>query len=302
MARFLILLSFFGLVLASPVPAYALGGGGGPNAQSGDDAPDLPETCDTEVWDVMKTKAWMEGKREMEVNQTLILKPDSVLEYSCFAVQVAIMNQAADFLFGDNLINPLVFDQPVIVPMVGALPNPPSRVGGLTPLTLDNMMNPVVGDTNIKYQGFNFWHSSAGGTGQLMPLCTSMSAVWDFLRCQDFGQGNVTDFIKFDNIEKKDNDPRRKISDSLLKCDEPNRERKWKDAKKVQNPVPSIPPAKGGVETELTYLNKLNPASCGAMVKTGLKVKIRNQQGQDTEKEDAVCVAPGCSYNGSSCQ
>lgn len=47
-------------------------------------AQDLPPTCDAEFHDLMRSRAWMEAQREVEVSETLILKPKSVLAYSCF--------------------------------------------------------------------------------------------------------------------------------------------------------------------------------------------------------------------------
>lgn len=44
----------------------------------------IPDTCDADYYDVLRARSYVEGKREMEVAQRIILKPDSVLEYSCF--------------------------------------------------------------------------------------------------------------------------------------------------------------------------------------------------------------------------
>ncbi len=41
-------------------------------------------SCDPDFLEVMKARSWMQGKREMEVAQSLILKSGSVLQYSCF--------------------------------------------------------------------------------------------------------------------------------------------------------------------------------------------------------------------------
>ena len=45
---------------------------------------DERETCDPEIWDVMKDRAWMEGQREITQNKNLIPRPDSVLSMTCF--------------------------------------------------------------------------------------------------------------------------------------------------------------------------------------------------------------------------
>ncbi|HRQ60324.1 MAG TPA: hypothetical protein PLO23_02230, partial [Alphaproteobacteria bacterium] len=47
-------------------------------------AQEVSKTCDITVQNQMKQQGWLEGQRELEMAQRLILKPDSVLEYSCF--------------------------------------------------------------------------------------------------------------------------------------------------------------------------------------------------------------------------
>ncbi len=42
------------------------------------------ETCDPDFWDVLKDRAWEEGQREINQNQNLIARPDSVLAMTCF--------------------------------------------------------------------------------------------------------------------------------------------------------------------------------------------------------------------------
>lgn len=43
-----------------------------------------PETCEEDVWDIIKSRAEMEANREITQNQNLISKPDSVLMLTCF--------------------------------------------------------------------------------------------------------------------------------------------------------------------------------------------------------------------------
>ncbi len=152
--RFIVLtfLAFFGLS-SLPSPAFSQA---------------VPATCDQDFLDVMEARAWMEGKREMEVAQRLILKPDSVLEYSCF-------NTRADQLQGANLFSK---------------PGRPHSLKILVTASLNNYLD-------------NFWHSYGGGTVSGGSGCGVMRYVWDKLKCVDFDQNM---FISFSEIAG--NDPR----------------------------------------------------------------------------------------------
>ncbi len=52
-----------------PLPLYAAG---------------VPKTCDEGFYESLKAKAWLEGQREMTVNENILYKPDSILQYSCY--------------------------------------------------------------------------------------------------------------------------------------------------------------------------------------------------------------------------
>ena len=61
--------------------AFFTFGGGTALAQA------LPKSCDSDVYDVIKASAETSVQREIEAAQSIILKPDSVLQYSCFRKQ-----------------------------------------------------------------------------------------------------------------------------------------------------------------------------------------------------------------------
>ncbi|MDB2683035.1 hypothetical protein N9Z27_02145 [Alphaproteobacteria bacterium] len=86
----------FILFLAIAVPAMAQGGGGGQENKG------IPDSCNPDVMEVMNLRAKLEGEREMEVAQALILRPDSVLEYSCFAENVKLLGASAENMFSGN--------------------------------------------------------------------------------------------------------------------------------------------------------------------------------------------------------
>lgn len=62
----------------------------------------LPASCDSEFMSVMEARATMEGEREIEMAETLILKPDSVLAYSCFSGEIQTLNTAAQTMLSAN--------------------------------------------------------------------------------------------------------------------------------------------------------------------------------------------------------
>ncbi len=41
-------------------------------------------TCDPEIWEVIKDRAWMEAQRELTQNWNIVAKPDSVMSLGCF--------------------------------------------------------------------------------------------------------------------------------------------------------------------------------------------------------------------------
>ncbi len=70
----MILVVFVFLSFSTGVVHAAAAGGGS----------SVPATCDPEIWESFKDKAWEEGQREITQNQNLIARPDSVLSMTCF--------------------------------------------------------------------------------------------------------------------------------------------------------------------------------------------------------------------------
>ena len=213
----------------------------------------LPGTsCDVDVMDIMEAKAWMEGKREMEAAQLLILKPDSVLEYSCFKTRL----QQLAFL-------------------------PPwSNIEG----NMGTALNNLVGEPTDEFLK-NFSHGLGGGTHSGNVTCDAMSAVWETLKCNNMEKA---DFWTFQEL--LDKDPR-----VLPKaCNEGMRTATWDMAILSSNTEPD---ALGGVDDFESYLKRMNSSLCGTPIPTGLMVFMP----KGNSYADAVCSAPGCYYNGSSC-
>ena len=58
--------------------------------------------CDPQYMDALEARAWLEAEREISQNKNLIYKPDSVLEYTCFA---GFLNEAASNFATDRCCN-----------------------------------------------------------------------------------------------------------------------------------------------------------------------------------------------------
>lgn len=228
-------------------------------AQAGPAAPPVvPPTCDEGFNNVLNSRAWLETQREMEAAQKFILKPDSVLEYSCF-----------------NNILERVSDRTATAQFLA-----PSRAGiestVLSPLTV--------------HLGSNFSHTLGGGLAGASPggTCAAMYAIWDLLKCQDFDKA---DFRFFSDIGADD---RRSLP---VACPDAGRTAKWAAqlAAAYPAPVPAAAPGSGKMDAEKTYLDRLDPETCDSFppVYTGIRV-IGNA---GSAYDDAVCVAPGCYYD-----
>lgn len=97
-------ISLFVILFSMPLPVWAQGA-----------TAVVPETCDAEFHDVIRTKAWMEAQREFEVAQTLILDQEKVLDLSCFGNsldQTASINSFANDLEGtiDQVLDGIAFN------------------------------------------------------------------------------------------------------------------------------------------------------------------------------------------------
>lgn len=213
----------------------------------------------------------MEGKRQMEMAQTIILKPDSILEYNCFVTYMWDLGKKADKLFSDNMPSPF-----------WSKPSPPGGI--FDTKNLDRTLDHLVFDALDVFVGSNFQHNQAGGL-YLWDPCTSMQEIWDFLKCYDFQEDY---FTTFEEISTKD--PRKYPE----QCKEKSRAGNWKTALAKAFPVPAVPAPPGGMDATITYLDLLDPKNCKSIkpIPTGLMANLLGSR-----HADAVCSAPGCYYD-----
>lgn len=233
-------------------------------------APVVSPGCDPEFYDVLEARTWAEAEREYEIAGRLILKPDSVLEYSCFNAR---MNELGS-LSGD----------------------------------LDSFINMLAREPATVFLTDNYGHTLGGGTYTgASPVCGAMNAVWNYLKCQDF---NRNLFITLKDIVGQphmgDTDPRTVAHQDGSPppeppCPDPGaRQARWASQIAAAFPVPAIPAEPGGVDLATHYNQQLQHIGAGCSeataVPTGTQVLINGAQ-----FDDAVCSVPGCSYGSGGC-
>ncbi|MGH1399392.1 MAG: hypothetical protein ACRBCT_09280, partial [Alphaproteobacteria bacterium] len=293
-------------------------------------AQNLPESCDSDFYDVMEARGTMEAVREMEIAQALILKPDSVMEYSCFSDTAGAVQSWADGVFSDAIFSSEMFQDPpeMFTPADDATssfpqflptiddtavtpfhyggqdtvifgPNPPP---GLPEIfgsgRLDMAMGNLVFQSLDSFHFDNFFHAYAGGAffprpGSVVPnVCNPMDLVWEFFKCQNFNAAfHDAHFIRLEDFPSFD--PR--FRPLNIACSDPNRNATLQAVLAASKTAPG---GAGGVEAVVTYMDLMDSASCSSLdpVFTGIKV-FRNSPLGMISYEDAVCPAAGCYFD-----
>lgn len=246
--------------------------------------------CDPAFAKVLGHRAWLEGEREVEAAQRILLKADSVLQYSCFVGQATAAGLAANMMFSDNVTSTTLFKG---LPLSPFGPNPPP-LGSFNGSELEAYlrliaMGPPAGTgPGGNYLALNFGHKFAGGFYSTGGPCAAMAQVWRFVKCSDF---NMDWFKTFEELAAAD--PRTQP----WACNSAARNQAWADAMAGAFPVPSTPAASGGMDRTIHNNQKMFGANCSQSkpIPTGISVK---RNGSDLK--DHVCPSPGCYYDPSS--
>lgn len=285
-------------------------------------------SCDPETLDAMEARGQMEAQREVMQSENMILRPDSVLEYSCLdALQynvtagvnfsetgwIGSFGKLGIFALDNALIDTSikVLFQPSLVPPKGYL--------------MENFLQPLFGSRmgltdyylpSIPYIFYNM---------QPYP-CDYMQQIWDTAKCMDFFDEEDHDaFYDFDWYET--NDPRTYLMqlgwNQANTCTVVNLAKgklpkitpiqvgiasNWETGSHViapENPWPSDTTPYVDAPVNAGFMNLILPVgtvvttgnvTCAPPIKTGVCVK-RDDNGNVGPYMDAVCPNPGCHYN-----
>lgn len=244
--------------------------------------------CDPDYYESLESRAWMEAQREIEQNQNLIVKPDSVLEYTCFNGFGDELAQHAFDMFSETD----EWSPPVILP----------------PDSMDNALTNLVGTSLKTYQEANFNHKSLGGRGinkhQFSGTisggtytCDQMDKIWQkspqTAKCYNFQTLSHDSFFTFKDYETE------KVRALPQEC---NVDPRWADQnKKALGKY--IGYADGDTpwdeDREFKYLDMTKACAQSPKIITGLKV-IKTPT--DAGTPEYVCLIPGCYYDGGTCK
>jgi hypothetical protein len=255
--------------------------------------------CDPEYYKSLEARAWMEAQREIEQNQNLIVKPDSVLEYTCFDLFGAELADHAKDMLSET-----------------------TRWGSIVPAgSMGTALSSLVGDAIVDYQSANFNHTSLGGRGidkrKMVAsisggayTCDQMDKIWqkdaNTAKCYNFQTISSQDgFFSFKDMEIKTGadetgvDTASRVVRGLPRaCAADSR---WADKNKE-----ALGKYLGGADGDTPWeedreFKFIDPsAACDAntpRIKTGVQVFQNNQ----AAFEEEICLVPGCVFDGGSC-
>lgn len=251
--------------------------------------------CDPQYMDALESRAYLEAQREIAMNQNLIAKPDSVLEYTCFDRIMGTMARAPGDRGNFSESN-----------RWGEIPNHDAT-------SLDNAFDTVVTSALQNYINTNFAHTFLGGRGtensNIQNVagnagaynCDRMLAVWNEARCMNFFNQTQDGFHDFQYLST--NDPRRLPS----VCPTNGITAEWinrafnneanRYVLQAENPMDNGPYT---ADPMVTHLNRINPFgvapanACAEPVPTG--VVVFRQGGNPAYYYEKVCPNPGCYY------
>lgn len=270
-----------------------------------------PATCDADLLNQMYSRAYLEARREVLKSETIIRKPDSVLEYSCFDQAAQLVIDEAAPIFSES-----TRWHPAIVPITS---NYGPGVINLVPIPsviIDVYMGPGKMELDIEYLVLqaldqyiddNFSHTFLGGSVSLdySPSgpgynCSYMDEVYQLSKCNDFGIDDA--FWSFDELISFDPralpeqcDGGTGITQDLIDLSE-NKDFEYVEIEKL----------------DPTYVELFDPTKdCAPPIETGLMISKRTRStdlygqvntGSESFTKDMVCPTPNCYYTGTTCQ
>ena len=246
------------------------------------------QTCNATYYESLKSRAWLEGQRRTRQAQNYILKPDSILDYSCFGILNNISALETEQIFSEQ------------------------HAGHCFPDSLDCSLDRLVISALNPYLFNNFGHTFLGGRSSLSraaydpdntTICSVMTDVWTLAKCRNFAQAPDQDgFLSFEQYVT--NDPR--IYPAVC-TNPPNVGSQW-----TSNINTAFTPGGGTwhqevldssttIDTNYTqYLGVGNaPPGCGEFIRTGITTLDYGSIFYTTGQPDGVCTNPACTPDGS---
>lgn len=284
-------------------------------------------SCDPNYYASLRARAWLEAQREITQNNSIIQKPDSVLQYSCYDRYLSVIaTELAQYASGDSLRWGMF--QPTVAgrALAGLIAEPMQRYlqsnFGVTTVAGAEHGYRLMGgrattDLSSATGAINengFYQLSAITMAYQGYTCDVMDRVWEASRCGNFIDNPATDaFYTFDQYATLSSDPRSLSSPALSpgnsSCPGPtpvivggNTVNAWE-----YNIGVSVGGINGQQDRRLwtqdnvqTYFSSFIPngvtipggsaATCAdsPIVTTGLTIN---------GTPEAVCIRPGCTYN-----
>ncbi len=299
---------------------------GGTNVAKLDTAtnPTGSRACDADFMNQITARAFLESEREVVMGNTILRKPDSVLEYTCFDQQAAVAYGPVAALFSDS-----EYFADMDVPINGGLGE--IFTTAMDDIEIDVALGTEYHDTTIEtlvltalggYIDTNFYHAFLGGAGIDNSgigagdgVCPVMFEVYYSAQCNNMDR-NMS-FLTFEELARLD-DPRvypricpqkHGITAELVALAE---QRLVNGAPAVQVDRADNNEAGEPLGSFLALMNRQLPASCASPpIPTGVTVILEefesdiNGNSQLIGREefpDAICPNPSCtSIGGGTC-
>ena len=157
--------------------------------------------CDVDIYNIHINRNLLEAHREVAMNQRYILKPDSVLEYTCFVSgsnATSILGTTADRA-GPIFSESDLWD-PKTIPLRTRAGSGTAQVNYSRGAdSLDLALAAVVAVDTLNYLDENFGHEYLGGTYIDIPPskpCRIMAQVWQAAKCNNF----INEWYSFENL------------------------------------------------------------------------------------------------------
>lgn len=250
--------------------------------------------CDPLYYESLSARAWLEAQREITQNQNLILKPDSVFEYTCFDRLVYELAEHADQMLSGTT----------------------SYLMGLNSGSMDGALVDLVGNSLTAYIDGSFGSKSGGGGysmlanhtsalgiyASMQPVnaapaysCDIMGRVWNAAKCMNFITNSASDgFYTFDEYTTSIVDKRHLPTACAPITGN------W-----AGNLTAALTSGNWTNDPVQTYVAETTPQSCAATgtcacsgdpIPTGLRIVGVGATTTVTPYDEHICLQPGCFY------